>query len=177
MLFPEDVEKDDYLHNPDPNGKDDERQCDIFTRRGFVNIGGLALITLGILVLFIGYPVLSALLLPNCRRDANVFCRTFVQRYTTSPNPCKDNPLCINNGKVPLLKNVRTGLIDPDTPDSAKSMTGHDGSTLKLVFSDEFSTPGRSFFDGDDPYWTAVDIWYGVTRDLEWYDPDAATTQ
>ena len=23
---------------------------------------------------------------------------------------------------------------------------------------------------------TAVDIWYGVTQDLEWYDPDAATT-
>lgn len=58
LLFPEDIEKDDYLHNPDPNGKDDERQCDIFTRRGFVNIGGLALITIGILVLFIGYPVL-----------------------------------------------------------------------------------------------------------------------
>lgn len=58
LLFPEDIEKDDYLHNPDPNGKDDERECDIFTRRGFVNIGGLALITLGILVLFIGYPVL-----------------------------------------------------------------------------------------------------------------------
>jgi hypothetical protein len=58
LLFPEDVEKDDYLHNPDPNGKDDERECDIFTRRGFVNIGGLALITIGILTLFIGYPVL-----------------------------------------------------------------------------------------------------------------------
>lgn len=58
LLFPEDVEKDDYLHNPDPNGKDDDRECDIFTRRGFVNIGGLAFITLGILVLFIGYPVL-----------------------------------------------------------------------------------------------------------------------
>jgi beta-glucan synthesis-associated protein KRE6 len=58
LLFPEDVEKDDYLHNPDPNGKDDERECDIFTRRGFVNIGGLALITLGILTLFVGFPVL-----------------------------------------------------------------------------------------------------------------------
>ena len=99
-----------------------------------------------------------------------------MQRYTTSPNPCKDNPLCINNGKVELLKNIRTGLIDPDTPDSAKSMTSYDGKTLNLVFSDEFSTPGRTFFDGDDPYWTAVDIWYGVTRDLEWYDPDAAVT-
>lgn len=57
LLFPEDVEKDDWLHNPDPNEKD-KRECDIFTKRGLVNIGGLAFITLGILVLFIGYPVL-----------------------------------------------------------------------------------------------------------------------
>jgi beta-glucan synthesis-associated protein KRE6 len=57
LLFPEDVEKDDYLHNPDPKGKE-ERDCDIWTTRGMVNVGGLALITLGILTLFIGYPVL-----------------------------------------------------------------------------------------------------------------------
>lgn len=57
LLFPEDVEKDDYLHNPDPKGKE-ERDCDIWTKRGIVNVGGLALITLGILTLFIGYPVL-----------------------------------------------------------------------------------------------------------------------
>jgi len=56
LLFPEDVEKDDYLHNPDPNDK--EPKCDVFTKRGFMNIGGLALITAGILALFIGYPVL-----------------------------------------------------------------------------------------------------------------------
>jgi hypothetical protein len=56
LLFPEDVEKDDYLHNPDPGGE--PRDCDVFTRRGFVNVGGLVLLTLGILVLFIGYPVL-----------------------------------------------------------------------------------------------------------------------
>ena len=57
LLFPEDVEKDDYLHNPDPSERE-PRDCDVFTRRGLVNVGGLALITLGILVLFIGYPVL-----------------------------------------------------------------------------------------------------------------------
>ena len=57
LLFPEDVEKDDYLHNPDPKGKE-ERDCNIWTKRGLINVGGLALITLGILTLFIGYPVL-----------------------------------------------------------------------------------------------------------------------
>jgi hypothetical protein len=57
LLFPEDVEKDDWLHNPDPNDQDRER-CDIWNKRGMVNIGGLVFITLGVLVLFIGYPVL-----------------------------------------------------------------------------------------------------------------------
>ena len=59
LLFPEDVEKDDYLHNPGPDDKDGEK-CDVFSKRGMMNIGGLAFITLGVLVLFIGYPVLYA---------------------------------------------------------------------------------------------------------------------
>ena len=75
-----------------------------------------------------------------------------------------------------LLKNIRTGLIDPDTPKSAMTKTAPDGSKLKLVFSDEFNTNGRTFYPGDDPYFEGVDLWYGVTQDLEWYDPDAATT-
>lgn len=57
LLFPEDVEKDDYLHNPDPNGE--PRDCDVWNRRGLVNVGGLAVMTIGLLALFIGYPVLS----------------------------------------------------------------------------------------------------------------------
>lgn len=57
LLFPEDVEKDDWLHNPDVDEKEN-RGCDIFTRRGLVNVGGLAFITIGILILFVAYPVL-----------------------------------------------------------------------------------------------------------------------
>lgn len=57
LLFPEDVENDDYLHNPDSDDQD-KRECDIFTKRGLVNVGGLGLIVVGILVLFIGYPIL-----------------------------------------------------------------------------------------------------------------------
>ncbi|KAL8935530.1 MAG: hypothetical protein Q9211_004650 [Gyalolechia sp. 1 TL-2023] len=160
LLFPEDVEKDDWLHNPDPNEKE-KRECDIFTKRAFVNVGGLALITVGILALFIGYPIL-----------------TFVQSYAPPEDPCTSNPDCINvGGKVPLLKNVRTGLIDKDTPKSAMTKKAPDGTMLNLVFSDEFNVDGRTFYPGDDPYFTAVDLWYGVTQDLEWYDPDAVTTR
>lgn len=27
--------------------------------------------------------------------------------------------------------------------------------------------PGRTFFDEDDPFFQAVDLWYGVTMDKE----------
>lgn len=63
------------------------------------------------------------------------------------------------------------------TPDSAKKRTGFDGEEYELVFSDEFETPGRTFYPGDDPYWEAVDLWYGATGDLEWYDPSQITTR
>ncbi|KAI9681377.1 MAG: hypothetical protein M1817_002660 [Caeruleum heppii] len=160
LLFPEDVEKDDWLHNPDPSDKE-KRECDIFTRRGMVNVGGLIFITLGVLILFIGYPVL-----------------TFVQKLTDpTGGACSADPDCIDVGPIPILKNTRTTLIDPDTPESAMSKKGVDGTNLKLVYSDEFNTPGRTFYADDDPYWEAVDLWYGVTQDLEWYDPDAVTTR
>ena len=61
LLFPEDVENDDYLHNPDPN-EDNKRECDVFTKRGLVNVGGLSFITLAILILFIGFPILYIIL-------------------------------------------------------------------------------------------------------------------
>lgn len=70
------------------------------------------------------------------------------------------------------------GLIDLDTPQSAFTTTSyHDSTTeLQLVFSDEFNTDGRSFYPGDDPYWEAVDLHYWQTGNLEWYDPEAITT-
>jgi hypothetical protein len=35
----------------------------------------------------------------------------------------------------------------------------------------------RTFYPGDDPYWTAVDLHYWPTADLEWYDPSAVSTR
>lgn len=91
--------------------------------------------------------------------------------------------MCIKDN-VALLKNVRHGLIDPATPSSVMTRKSVNGKTLKLAvcrtalnvicliltalkFSDEFETDGRTFYDGDDPYFQGVDIWYGVTQDLE----------
>lgn len=38
---------------------------------------------------------------------------------------------------------------------------------LSPQFSDEFNKDGRTFYEGDDPFFQAVDLWYGVTKDLE----------
>lgn len=47
---------------------------------------------------------------------------------------CKADPNCIA-ANIPLLKNVRTGPIDPDTPKSAMTRKSADGVTQKLVVS------------------------------------------
>lgn len=68
-------------------------------------------------------------------------------------------------------------LIDKDTPSSAYSYTSMEtGDTWQLIYSDEFNQDGRTFYDGDDPYWEAVDLHYWLTNNLEWYDPRAVTT-
>ena len=58
LLFPEDVEKDDDMHAPDPSDRDKLTCSDLFSKRGCVNVSGLLFITVGVLLLFIGYPVL-----------------------------------------------------------------------------------------------------------------------
>lgn len=58
------------------------------------------------------------------------------------------------NGQSPVL--VKPGgrlLIDPDTPIHERTRTSMEGETWHLVFSDEFNTPGRTFYPGEDPFW------------------------
>lgn len=43
--------------------------------------------------------------------------------------------LCLDVGERPVLSNLRKGLIDPDTPDSAKTKKSVDGKEWKLVVS------------------------------------------
>jgi len=53
---------------------------------------------------------------------------------------------------------VSGGFIDMDTPIAARTTRSLiDGSVYNLVMSDEFNTPGRTFKDGHDPIWTALD--------------------
>lgn len=171
ILYTNEVEADDKFHMP---ADDDDLTYkphwkDYVNRRSMVStIGGVFLI-LGLICLFIILPVLTF--------KTNVILHT--NKGGGGNGPGYDGPAWahVNNRTYNLLNNVRKGLIDPDTPDNVKTrISTFDGSTLQLVFSDEFNTPNRTFYPGDDPFWTAPDIWYGATQDLEWYDPDAVTT-
>ena len=57
-----------------------------------------------------------------------------------------------------LFPTAHAGWIDEDTPHHLRTTTSLvDGSTYHLIMSDEFNVPHRSFADGDDPTWTALD--------------------
>lgn len=167
ILYNNEVEDDDKLHMP---ADDDDityraKWSDYFDRRSIAStIGGFFLV-IGLLCVFILLPVL-----------------TFTTNLTVpgnGPEIIDTGPAWahVNNRSYPLIQNVRQGLVDPDTPTSAKTRTStFDGSTLNLVFSDEFNDNNRTFYPGDDPFWHGADLWYGATQDFEWYDPDAITT-
>ncbi|EEB90334.1 hypothetical protein MPER_11470, partial [Moniliophthora perniciosa FA553] len=139
------------------NGKG-KKSTGIWTLRGFSNIGLLVLLVVGLVTLFLAYPVISTIM--DRARTATI-----------------DGNIRVNaTGQVPILNGVRE-LVDKDTPEDVKVRTGFDGETYDLVFSDEFERPGRTFYPGDDPFFEAVDIWYGVTQDLEWYDPQQVSTR
>eukprot|EP00547_Thalassionema_nitzschioides_P004373 CAMPEP_0194199366 /NCGR_PEP_ID=MMETSP0156-20130528/412_1 /TAXON_ID=33649 /ORGANISM="Thalassionema nitzschioides, Strain L26-B" /LENGTH=684 /DNA_ID=CAMNT_0038924251 /DNA_START=70 /DNA_END=2127 /DNA_ORIENTATION=- len=59
---------------------------------------------------------------------------------------------------VMARQEVSGGFIDMDTPLEARTTRSLvDKSVYNLVMSDEFNTPGRTFKDGHDPVWTALD--------------------
>jgi hypothetical protein len=98
--------------------------------------------------------------------DCSTFVQDKVHEVDALEDSCSSNPDCLKSD-VPLLKGIRRGLIDPDTPESAMTRKDINGKTQTLAFSDEFNDPGRTFYPGDDPYWLGMDFWYGVTMDLE----------
>ncbi|WWC98971.1 hypothetical protein V866_005865 [Kwoniella sp. B9012] len=158
--FSGDPEADDYLHNPDVDewGAMDDRG-NVFTVRGAANVGCLVILMIGIIALFAGYPIADF--------------------YTQGSLDSKGgyNLGGINaTGQIPSIRGFAS-MIDEDTPSDVYTRTGYDGEEYTLVFSDEFNKDGRTFFPGDDPFFTAPDIHYWATGDFEWYEPSAATTR
>ncbi|KAG7095496.1 hypothetical protein E1B28_006235 [Marasmius oreades] len=126
--------------------------------RGIWNLGLLALMLLALIALFLLYPVITEL-------------------HSRARNDAINGNIRVNaTGQAPVLPNVRE-LVDKETPQSARTRKGFDGEEYELVFSDEFNEDGRTFWPGDDPYFEAMDFWYGVTGDSEWYDPQQVTTR
>ena len=172
-------EDDDFIHNPDPEEEarlDRERMwTDIKhmnTRSFFGLIGVLVLLGAGIVV-FIVLPVLTYT--GAVHRQPHDDAHKSGSSGSSSGKSGSSERL--TSYRYPTLAAVRTSLVDPDTPRSASTRKAMDGSKWQLVFSDEFNAEGRTFYDGDDQFWTAPDIHYDATKDLEWYDPDAVTTK
>ncbi|KAK3671633.1 beta-glucan synthesis-associated protein [Recurvomyces mirabilis] len=171
-LYSDEKEDDDDLHMP--QWDDDKRLKphwkDHFTRENILSTFGLAFMILGLLLIFVILPVVSY-------TTKGLLDYNYETPLSQMPKTGQAEPWAIVNDRdYPLMSNVRTGLIDPDTPSAAKTRVGVNGDTYKLVFSDEFNEKNRSFWPGDDPYWFGGNFWYGATQDLEWYDPDAINT-
>lgn len=161
-LHIDEKEPDDYLHNPDPieDAKYDQNHMlyDLKTldRRSASGLLGFVLLFIAAMLVFIIYPVLTY---------SGVIDHGKPETYEI-----------LSRYKYPQLSAIRTDLVDSDTPSSALTRKARDGSTWNLAFSDEFNKVGRTFYEGDDQFWTAPDLNYAATNDLEWYDPDASTT-
>ncbi|KAL1680245.1 glycoside hydrolase family 16 protein [Schizophyllum commune] len=154
-------EADDSIHNPDPRrDKVIDRGSSIFTGRGFMNLGFLVLLLLGMFALFAGYPVAS-----------------YFTKKALNSNGGFGLGGINGTGQVPAMDG-KWGMIDPDTPAEFKTKKSFmSNKDLQLVFSDEFNVDNRTFYPGDDPYWEAYDLHYWGTNNLEWYDPQQITTR
>jgi beta-glucanase (GH16 family) len=172
-LYTDEKEDDDDMHMPtlDDDLKYKVHWKERFLKENIASTLGLLFMALGLLFIFVAIPTMSSAgLLPYNSEYSTPLDQ--IWDYIPKPEPWA----IVNDRKYPLLQNVRIGLIDPDTPESAMTMESHNGDEFELVFSDEFNDNNRTFYEGDDPFWYAPDIWYGATQDLEWYDPDAVTT-
>lgn len=162
-LHIDEKEDDDHLHNPDPlaDAEYDKNRFlyDIkhMDRRSLYGLAGFVLLFLAAILVFVILPVLTYSGITN--------------HYTP------EHYEILTHYDYPLSSAIRTSLIDPDTPKDALKRKVESGDEWVLTFSDEFNAEGRTFYDGDDQFFQAVDIHYDATKDLEWYDPDAVTTE
>ena len=155
------AEPDDDLHNPEIETAVQKSRCGgAMGERGVLNIGVLVLLVIALLSLFGGYPIVS-----------------YYERHREGTKGGYNIGGVNASGQIASIPGLRSSLIDPDTPAKAYTRLSPDGTkNLKLVFSDEFNTNGRSFYPGDDPFWEASDLHYWATNNYEWYSPEAITT-
>ncbi|ODN76410.1 glucosidase [Cryptococcus wingfieldii CBS 7118] len=158
---------DDYLHAFTPSElarHNVDTPFMLFSWRGWANMFTLFVMGAGLVMIFAGWPILSWW--------QDTYGGTTNYSATAGYNIGGINA----SGQYPEIAGLPK-MIDDDTPSWAYTREGHDGGEWQLVFSDEFEKEGRTFFEGDDPFFTAVDIHYWATGDFEWLDPSAVTTK
>ena len=69
----------------------------------------------------------------DTKRTAVDFCSTAFNHKGKHDNCDPGDSLCLDVGDRPVLSNLRTGLIDPDTPKSVMTKKAADGKDWKLV--------------------------------------------
>ena len=145
-----DEDEDDELHTFTEKDKETlTSPIDIASWRGWANALMLFVLLAAVVILFGGYPIIEHY------KNAHTSFGTNTAGYNLGG---------VNgSGQYPSVGNMPT-LIDQDTPAEAFTHKGDDGKTWNLVFSDEFNVEGRTFFDGDDPFFQAVDLHYWGTK-------------
>lgn len=142
---------DDQLHTFTAADRKDLSSPFTFSSwRGWANGITLFVLLSGFVVLFAGYPIIDS----------------YWRKASNANSPPGFNLGGLNSsGQVPEIPHF-PDLIDPDTDPVVRNTPhkGYDGNDWKLVFSDEFNKDGRTFYPGDDPFWTAVDIHYWPTK-------------
>ena len=147
-----DDDEDDALHTftaAEKRDVDSTSKFNISSWRGWANAMMLFFLLMAIVGIFAIYPIITFYVNTNAAHGG----------HTSGYNLGGVNA----SGQYPMIPNLPQ-LIDPDTPEDVKTRTGFDGEQWNLVFSDEFNVDGRTFFPGDDPFWTAVDIHYWPTK-------------
>ncbi|KAH8915715.1 glycoside hydrolase family 16 protein [Atractiella rhizophila] len=170
----ENKESDDWLHDPGKaygskgawgagSSKNRRRPgFQLFSSRGILNAAALLILVMGLLALFVAWPIF------DFYRNGDLLGKSggFFGPGGTNAS-----------GQVGEVAGWN-GLVDKETKDSVRKWTSPiQGDTLDIIFSDEFNVDDRTFYPGDDPFWEAVDLHYWATQDLEWYHPDAIRTR
>jgi beta-glucanase (GH16 family) len=78
-----------------------------------------------------------------------------------------------------FVLHVNGSWVDPDSPEKALATTAlspGDDRDFELVFSDEFEQDGRTFHDGNDPRWTALNKNDYTNLALHFYSDENAIT-
>ena len=121
----------------------------------------MLLLVAAVLALFMGYPLLFHYFLSPREGDRGGF--GLGGTNSTGQVPTFESMVsgmaADLRARLTPHQGMRSDLIDPDTDPALYRIKGTTGQDLVLVFSDEFNLDGRSFYPGDDPFWTAVDLW------------------